>query len=322
MLTLDQYHQLQAILGRERPPRTGRRSWAYTGLITCAHCGGAVTAEMKRKPSGKTYRYYHCHGGQGKLACKRFHVREEKLDEQIKQQLERLTIDAETALLAREAVVDWKDRLLAERLAVHGAAQRALTDLQGRLNALLDTRLAGLLTNEEYAAKKGELAGEQARLKEEMERTEQVSEEVRETTLNTIDFHERARSLFEGGDVPLRRSIARLLGASYSLDRGRLVIEISPVLQPVLRAGLDRGVESFLRDQGYERSGQGSAEDKKGQKERKEGIKKTALTLTNFTPTNRTVEIGSGSGEMRLSRSVVQVGSAKGSRTPLTRMKT
>ena len=305
MLTLDEYHRLQAVVGRERPPRRGRHSWAYTGLITCAHCGGAVTAELKTKPSGRTYRYYHCHGDQGRLPCKRRHVREEALEAQINEQLERVTIDAETARLAREAVTAWKDGQLAQRRAVHGAQQRALSDVQGRLNALLDTRLAGLLSNEEYAAKKRELSAEQARLREDLDRTEAVSEEVRETTLNTIDFHEHARSLFASGDVALRRAITRLLGASYTLEDGRLRVEVSPVLQPILRAGLGQGLEGFPRGEGDLAAGTGAGSGAADAVAGDERTKKAAFTLTS-----RTVEVGPGSGEMRLSRSVVRFGSA------------
>ncbi len=54
----------------------GTKSFAYRGLLVCAHCGCALTAETKK---GK-YVYYHCTGNRG--PCPKPFVREEALTEE------------------------------------------------------------------------------------------------------------------------------------------------------------------------------------------------------------------------------------------------
>src|SRR3546814_13154065 len=61
--------------------------FAFTGLITCGHCGCAVVAQMQR---GR-YIYYHCSGF--KQNCPEKYVREETLAQAFSEQLSRLHLD-------------------------------------------------------------------------------------------------------------------------------------------------------------------------------------------------------------------------------------
>ena len=56
------------------------------GLLHCADCVCAITAEMKK---GK-YVYYHCTNGKGSSSKK--DVREEVIDEQVKVVLQRIKL--------------------------------------------------------------------------------------------------------------------------------------------------------------------------------------------------------------------------------------
>src|ERR1700682_264407 len=64
------FDQVQAILRRGTRPRNPKQRNPFMGLLTCAKCGCATTAERKK---GK-YVYYHCtdyHGG-----CDNTYIRE------------------------------------------------------------------------------------------------------------------------------------------------------------------------------------------------------------------------------------------------------
>ena len=306
MITLAQFHQLQAALGREAVPRSRREAWAYTGLIRCAHCGGMVTAEAKRKPSGRTYRYYHCNGG----SCRRYHVREEALEARIESVLCEIALDAETAALVRASLADWEEAQEGVRVAAGEARQRALSGIQSRLNALLDAMLSGLVDGEEYAAKKRELQAEKALLTEEQERHGSAGPEVRSAVGAAVGFHERSLSTFMSGDPLRRRSVARLLGSGYVLERGELRIELNPVLRPLLHAGLT-GSKSASRSIGngedeevasarFSASKMGA-----GSWEIEDPIKRESLRAE---PQNRTLEVGSASVKSPLRLSRIQSG--------------
>ena len=67
-------------MGFAQKPRLTKRDFDYAGVMTCNHCGCAVTAEAKCKKSGKRYVYYHCTRGRG--ACEHVtYLREELIEE-------------------------------------------------------------------------------------------------------------------------------------------------------------------------------------------------------------------------------------------------
>src|SRR3546814_1152216 len=74
--------------------------FAFTGLITCGHCGFAVVAQMQR---GR-YIYYHCSGF--KQTCPEKYVREETLAQAFSEQLSRLHMDDEVFALIERAIRD------------------------------------------------------------------------------------------------------------------------------------------------------------------------------------------------------------------------
>jgi len=45
MVTLDEFERAQTILGRPLPARPKTRTFAFTGMIRCRHCGCSITAE-------------------------------------------------------------------------------------------------------------------------------------------------------------------------------------------------------------------------------------------------------------------------------------
>lgn len=100
------------------------RSFAFTGVMTCGHCGCAITAELKK---GK-YIYYHCTGNKGE--CKRRYVREEKIADQLGQTLQALTLDERLAETLRVGLRE----SLADEVEYH---KRMVTTLKGQEERLL-----------------------------------------------------------------------------------------------------------------------------------------------------------------------------------------
>src|SRR6202008_3332619 len=70
-----------------------RHESAFSGLVSCGHCGCALVAERKK---GK-YVYYHCTGNKGK--CPEPYAREEVLEQCFADLLKGLVFDDE--------VMDW-----------------------------------------------------------------------------------------------------------------------------------------------------------------------------------------------------------------------
>lgn len=114
-----------AISGRRSvcgKPRPRRAKHAFIGLLTCARCGCAMTAEQKK---GK-YTYYRCTGFRG--ACGNAHIREEQLADLLGAVVERIQIPAAVAdQIAEDLRVGQGD--------LEAARQRALATLTQRKRA-------------------------------------------------------------------------------------------------------------------------------------------------------------------------------------------
>src|SRR4029434_8805446 len=86
IVTHELWEQVQAILdGRgTKKTRKAKHQFAFSGLITCGHCGCAMVGEIKK---GR-YIYYRCTGHRGK--CPERYVREEVLEEHFTQLIGRI----------------------------------------------------------------------------------------------------------------------------------------------------------------------------------------------------------------------------------------
>jgi hypothetical protein len=75
-----------------------KEQFAFSGLITCGHCGCAMVGEIKK---GR-YIYYHCTGFKGK--CPEPYTREEVLEEKFTGLLKGIAFSEETLVWVRQAL--------------------------------------------------------------------------------------------------------------------------------------------------------------------------------------------------------------------------
>jgi site-specific DNA recombinase len=94
------WEQVQDVLdGRHaRKTRRTKHDFAFSGLITCGHCGCALVGEIKKQ----RYVYYHCTGFRGK--CPEAYVREEIVERKFADILDRLAFDQEVLVWVRAAL--------------------------------------------------------------------------------------------------------------------------------------------------------------------------------------------------------------------------
>ena len=100
LITRQLWERVQGVLaGRNaKKQRRSKQDFAFSGLITCGHCGCALVGEIKK---GR-YVYYHCTGYKGK--CPEPYVREEVLEDRFAELLDRLTFDDEVLQWAQKAL--------------------------------------------------------------------------------------------------------------------------------------------------------------------------------------------------------------------------
>jgi site-specific DNA recombinase len=98
VITPEVFDEAQAVLRRKPRARNPKQRHAFMGLLTCAKCGCAITAERKK---GK-YVYYHCTDHHGD--CDNTYIREERLGELLGQVITPIQIPPEVAAHIAEGI--------------------------------------------------------------------------------------------------------------------------------------------------------------------------------------------------------------------------
>jgi DNA invertase Pin-like site-specific DNA recombinase len=157
------FDSVQAVLERRSRPRKSKHNnpKAYCGLLSCAECHMAITAETQ-----KGHVYYRCTRKSKTIKCTQPYVREEELDKQISSLLQTVSLKAA-----------WSDELkvMLERDEQKSAQSSAafvretkdkIASLQNKLQRLLDSYLDQDIDRETYVNKKAELMSEKKSLEE------------------------------------------------------------------------------------------------------------------------------------------------------------
>lgn len=142
LVTRETWENVQEVLdGRSASNvRAEALRFAFTGLITCGHCGCAVVAQMQR---GR-YIYYHCSGFKRK--CPEKYVREEALALAFSEQLARLRMDDEIFSLIERAIRESHSDKSRERVETIARLRLEADRLQERLDKLYIDHLDGRIT--------------------------------------------------------------------------------------------------------------------------------------------------------------------------------
>ena len=230
MITEDEFWRVQELLGRKGKRRPKTHQFAFTGMIRCGECGAMVTAEDKSKQlkngSIHYYTYYHCTKRKSDIKCHQPSVELALLEEKIDKLLATITIP--------QNFVDWAIKWLrnkhqdetSSRTQIYRNHQSNYNAIQKRIDSLLDMRIRGLISDEEYTGKKAELSEELSQAKEKLEDTEHRAKNWLEVAEEGFNFAHTAKDLFNGGNLEDKRVVLSTLGSNFVLMDKNLALEI------------------------------------------------------------------------------------------------
>lgn len=232
MITLEEFDQVQMILGRKGKPRPQTHEFAFTGSIRCKECGCLYTAQEKKKiakKSGKItkYTYYNCTRRTKRVNCtQRKSIRKEEIERQIEKEIEKLTIFPEFLHWALKDINNRNDKEIEDRSKIYEMQHKSLTIAQGELDELTKMRYRKLIDDEAFLKEKKELQDKITRLKEQLRQTEDRAERWIELTEKTFTFATYARQAFLVGGLEKKKEI--LMGLGYKITMLDGVLKIEP----------------------------------------------------------------------------------------------
>jgi DNA invertase Pin-like site-specific DNA recombinase len=220
MITIAQFEKAQALLGRTSSVRAKAHEFAYTGLMRCGKCQGAITAEEKVNRHGSHYVYYHCTHKKRDYECRERSIEEDQLQRQIAAfltsiYLERSEVDQAFAIIEEERKKEYR-----EGGGIKDAIERALETSLRNSDNLTKMRYRELIADEEFLRQRAELSQEQGKLNQ---RLQQLStEQWIEPSQRLFLFSNRAIFWLTHGSISEKRLIFATTGSNPTLTDKKL----------------------------------------------------------------------------------------------------
>lgn len=221
LVSVELFQRVQhAFRHANHPGHQERRTFAYTGLIKCARCGCAITAELHK---GK-YTYYHCTRRRG--PCDVRAVREERLEELLGEVVQRIQIDDQT--------IEWVIRSLRDshrdEAAYHDEQvtklQAQVRGLQVRVDRLYEDRLDRKVPEDLWRRKTDESYARQMELTEALERHQRANHVYFEEGERLLRLAQKAYNLWLSQGREERRELLTALGSNYTWDGENLAVSM------------------------------------------------------------------------------------------------
>ncbi len=224
IIDIETFNRVQKMFNQSKA-RSHDVEFAYTGLLTCGHCGCQMTAELKK---GK-YIYYHCTGKRGGT-CKKDYVREEKLDDVFVQLINKLPNPEEglfeeikkAVIEIRKIKSDYEETSMEE-------IQKQIQRLQNRLDNLYTDKLDGRITQEFWQERHNQWHDEKDRLIEKLKAISNTSRTFDEGSNLLENFCKYARSEFLRANGKKKRAILKMLGSNFVYKDKEVSVELTSV---------------------------------------------------------------------------------------------
>lgn len=234
VVSKSEFEKAQRILGRNGPTRPQQLSFPYRGLFTCGACGLAVTAERKRKPSGRTYVYYHCTRMHRTPKCRQPSIEARALDRQVDDFLDRITIPQSVTDWLREHMQSAQQGIADARHAVTQKLAAQVESVKRQLSNLTDLRVRELVSDNEFEAKRETLQRELGKTEERAAEAEN-NKSTFEPLLILQILCNRARFWFTQADDATKRGILKILCSNPTLTDKKALFEAKKPFRDIVQ---------------------------------------------------------------------------------------
>lgn len=230
LIPFETFNKCQEVLQRRTNHKTQKHTHLFKGMIFCQRCGTLITTD-KKKIRGKYYSYLVC------PKCNK-RVNEEVAIGDVENILERLkclsSFNLEKVLVKLGAKI--KNDTRSEREAKQ-SYERNLTLTRKKIDNLLDMKLEGSITHDQYAKKLDQLKQDERFFMEGIKEYSHVaSSQVDEVNI-LINLISCAKELFNVSKNDEKREILKILFSKQEFDGKNIVFSIRKPIEELLSMG-------------------------------------------------------------------------------------
>ena len=223
------FDKVQKVLNKRthKHHQTRNNPQAFCGLLRCATCGMAITAEKKTKhqKNGNThnYIYYRCTKKSKIAACSESYIREEELNRQLSQKLEKIFLPEDWARELNQMANQDEQNLAQSSAGLIQQTQEELQTINTKLQRLLDAYLDQDIEKEVYRKRKSELVSIKKTLEEKIIKIEQGQNNWLEPLRLWLKDAQNTAQTAQNSDLSAKKSFAKkIFGSNLSLSAKKL----------------------------------------------------------------------------------------------------
>ena len=211
---------LMRLKGTSKPFKHGELPFLYRGMISCMNAQKICPCEIKKKK----FVYVVCYKPDGS----RLYIPEQDVSDQIALILDRIRLPDEVLQDLKLHLKNSKSAEIAFRNQELGRLQGIVTRARNRLNALLDMRLDGELSTEQYEDKRAELQIEIDRAQDEIKAHGKASDDFDETLVGLFEIAAAAGDLFNRSkDIDQKRLLMSFIFESLQIKEGAIYYKLN-----------------------------------------------------------------------------------------------
>ena len=217
IISKDLFDQCQALRKKtsSKPFKHGELPFLYRGLITCMNSGKTCPNEIKKK----RFYYLVCYKQDGT----RLYIPEQDITDQIKYILARIRLPDQALQDFKIHLENSKSAEVEYRNREIGRLNGEITKAQQRLDMLLNMRLDGELTKEQYEDKRAELQISIERTKDKLKAHGKADDSFNETLIGLFEIASAAGDLFiHSHDINQKRLLLRFIFESLQIKEGTI----------------------------------------------------------------------------------------------------
>ena len=216
-----------------------KHHFAFLGLLKCASCGCSITGERQ-----KGHNYYRCTKKKG-LCQEKHYLREEILTEQITSYLQKVSLSSQDTEKVLAALDSEQDKAREDAKSEVIVLKEQLSQVEAKLQKLLDIYLADALSTEEYAAKKSSLLSQKIAFVEKITDFEQKGLSWLEPAREFVLSLNQATNLLSSLNLSEMTTFLKNIGSNHVLQNRQFIF--TPKIQYELVAERSEANLSNLR---------------------------------------------------------------------------
>ena len=220
IITKKLFDRVQEVMRQKSKPKGKKlKPYIYRGVFRCGECGCFITTETQ-----KGYNYLRC--TKRKIACFQPYTREEKVTEQIRTEIQKVSL---CSTWAEKCIAELEQEQTEKAQAESSFAQKMrdeLAEIECKLDTLLDLVLDSRISQEEYANKKHKLINRKKELQQDLAAFERKSDNRFEPLIQFIKAANQAENIALRGNPEQCRDFLKKIGSNPRIAERRLALDV------------------------------------------------------------------------------------------------